>query len=48
MIMAGKVMRECGICDRAIAEEAMRKSVSERHQDLIAKNLKALDIGMGY
>jgi 2-oxoglutarate ferredoxin oxidoreductase subunit gamma len=48
MIMAGKVMRECGLCDLATAEAAMIKTVSERHQDRVAMNMKALDIGFNY
>jgi 2-oxoglutarate ferredoxin oxidoreductase subunit gamma len=48
MIMAGKMLHECGICDLATAEEAMKKTVSERRQDMVALNMKALDIGFKY
>jgi 2-oxoglutarate ferredoxin oxidoreductase subunit gamma len=46
MIILGKVMKECGLFDYAAAEKAMINSVSERRQDMVENNMKALKVGM--
>jgi 2-oxoglutarate ferredoxin oxidoreductase subunit gamma len=48
MIILGKMMKECGIFNRETAEKSMKASVSERRQDMVEANLKAIDIGLAF
>jgi 2-oxoglutarate ferredoxin oxidoreductase subunit gamma len=48
MIMAGKAIRETGLCSYETAPAAMRKVVSERKQKLFDLNLAAVAIGYNY
>jgi 2-oxoglutarate ferredoxin oxidoreductase subunit gamma len=45
MILLGKLIAETKLFGQEILEQAMRKVVSERKQDLIAHNLRALALG---
>ena len=46
MILMGKVLKECPILgDAHNLEDALRKVVSSRHQDLLEVNRKALELG---
>ncbi|MDR1533030.1 MAG: 2-oxoacid:acceptor oxidoreductase family protein [Clostridiales bacterium] len=49
MIMLGKVIAECALCDRAVVGETMRKAVPDAGKaDLLRLNLRAIDIGWEY
>ena len=48
MIIVGKVIRESKVCDWAGIEDALKKVVSARHQDLLGANLKALEMGYNF
>lgn len=48
MLMLGKVIRETQCVDFNNIENAFRKVVSARHQDLTEINLKILDIGFNF
>jgi len=48
MIMAGKAIRETGLCDYMNVEAAMKKTVPERKIDLFDANIKAVEIGYRY
>jgi hypothetical protein len=45
MILLGKLIAETKLFGQEILEQTMRKVVSERKQDLIAHNLRALALG---
>ena len=45
MIIMGKVLRECPKLGSTHIDEALHKVVSARHQDLLAVNEKALQLG---
>jgi len=45
MILMGKVLKECPELGGSHTEDALRKVVSARHQDLLAVNQKALELG---
>ncbi len=45
MILMGKVLKECPELGDTHLEEALRKVVSARHQDLLAVNQRALELG---
>lgn len=47
MILMGKVLKECPELGGSCTENALRKVVSARHQDLLAVNQKALELGAG-
>jgi 2-oxoglutarate ferredoxin oxidoreductase subunit gamma len=46
IVMLGKMIKEAGIADMQLIKKAIAESVSDRHTDLIEKNLKAIEIGM--
>jgi len=46
VIMLGKMIKESGIADMELIKKGIAETVSERHTDLIEKNIKALEIGM--
>ncbi|RNC29045.1 MAG: Pyruvate synthase subunit PorC [Candidatus Dichloromethanomonas elyunquensis] len=48
MIMVGKVTKELGVFDLEVVKAATSKSVPERKQDLLASNLRAIEIGFNY
>lgn len=48
MVMLGKIMRETNFVNYSEISKALKKVVSERHQDLIGLNLKALDTGYNF
>lgn len=48
MIIVGKVIRETGVVDMAGLKDALSKTVSAKHQDLIEANLKAIEAGYNY
>jgi 2-oxoglutarate ferredoxin oxidoreductase subunit gamma len=48
MIVLGKALKETGLFDMDTATEAMKECVSERHQDMVEANIKALALGMAY
>jgi len=48
MLMVGKIVKELGIFDLEILKSAAGKSVSERKRDLLAGNLKAIEIGYNF
>ncbi len=48
MIMLGKLIKETGAVDFAAMDSVFAKIVSAKRQDLIASNLKALEIGYNY
>lgn len=48
MIMVGKTAKELGIFDFEIIKTATSKSIPERKKDLLANNIKAIEIGYGY
>ena len=48
MILAGKVLKECEAVSFAEVEAALKKVVSAKHMDLLALNLKALEMGYNY
>lgn len=45
MILMGKVLKECPELGGSHTEDALRKVVSARHQELLAVNQKALELG---
>jgi len=45
MVIAGKTIRQTGLCEMDILAEVMRESVSERKKDLFDANMKALELG---
>lgn len=45
MILMGKVLKECPELGGGHMEDALRKVVSARHQDLLEVNRKALELG---
>ena len=48
MIMIGKVIRETGVVNMDGLREALSKTVSAKHQDLIDANLKAIEAGYNF
>lgn len=48
MIIMGKVLRECPELGGSNIQDALKKVVSARHQDLLAVNEKALQLGRDY
>lgn len=48
MIIVGKVIRETGVVDMEGLRDALAKTVSAKHQDLIEANLKAIEAGYNY
>lgn len=48
MIIVGKVIRETGVVDMDGLKDALAKTVSAKHQDLIEANLKAIEAGYNY
>jgi len=48
MIMTGKIIAECEGVGREHIEDALKKVVSARHQDLYDKNLAAITIGFEF
>ena len=48
MIIMGKVLKECPSLGSGHIQEALKKVVSARHQDLLAVNEKALQLGHDY
>lgn len=48
MIMIGKVIRETGVVKMDGLREALSKTVSAKHQDLIEANLKAIEAGYNF
>ena len=48
MIMTGKVIRETGVIEMDGLRDALAKTVSAKHQDLIDANLKAIEAGYNY
>ncbi len=48
MIIIGKVIRETGVIDMDGLRDALAKTVSAKHQDLIEANLKAIEAGYNY
>ena len=48
MIIVGKVIRETGVIDMDGLRDALAKTVSAKHQDLIEANLKAIEAGYNY
>jgi len=48
MIMIGKLINECALCDCQTIETAIRKSVSERKQEMVELNMKAIAIGLNF
>ena len=48
MIIIGKVIRETGVVDMAGLRDALAKTVSAKHQDLIDANIKAIEAGYNY
>ena len=48
MILMGRIMGVCGLFDRAAAEKALGKAISSRRQDMLAQNLRAVDLGLAY
>ena len=48
MIMIGKVIRETGVVDMAGLRDALAKTVSAKHQDLIDANIKAIEAGYNF
>jgi len=48
IIMIGKLIRETGLCDVDRAEQVMRDIVPERHKDLIAQNMQAIELGYAF
>ncbi len=48
MIMIGKVIKETGVVSMDGLRDALAKTVSAKHQDLIDANLKAIEAGFNY
>lgn len=48
MIIVGKVIRETGVVDMDGLRDALAKTVSAKHQDLIDLNIKAIEAGYNY
>ena len=48
MIMIGKVIKETGVVSMDGLRDALAKTVSAKHQDLIEANLKAIEAGFNY
>lgn len=48
MIMIGRVIRETGVVEMDGLRDALSKTVSAKHQDLLEANLKAIEAGYGY
>jgi 2-oxoglutarate ferredoxin oxidoreductase subunit gamma len=48
MIILGKALKECMLFERDIVAESMINCVSARRQDMVDKNMQALDIGLQY
>ena len=48
MIIAGKAIKEAGLCLWESVEAAMKKTVPERKKELFASNLKAVELGYNY
>ncbi len=48
MIMIGKVIRETGVVAMDGLRDALSKTVSAKHQDLLEANLKAIEAGYEY
>ncbi len=48
MVMVGKIAKELGIFDLDIVKKAASKSIPARKQDLLAPNIKAIEIGLAY
>jgi 2-oxoglutarate ferredoxin oxidoreductase subunit gamma len=46
IVMLGKMIKEAGIADMTLIKKAIEESVTDRHTDLIASNVKAIEIGM--
>lgn len=46
VILVGKLFQETGFCSRETLDQALRKSVSAKRQNLVEANTKALEIGM--
>jgi len=45
VVMLGKMIKESGVADMDLIKKGIAESVSERHADLIEKNIKAIEIG---
>ena len=48
MIILGRVIRETGVVSMDGLKDALAKTVSAKHQDLIEANLKAIEAGYSY
>ncbi len=48
MIILGRVIRETGVVSMDGLKDALAKTVSAKHQDLIEANLKAIEAGYNY
>jgi len=48
LIVIGKLLRETGLCGLDKAEQAMRGIVPERHKDLVAQNMQAIELGYAF
>ena len=48
MILVGKILKECKEIGEEFIEDALKKVVSARHQDLYDKNLAAIKLGFDY
>lgn len=48
MIMVGKIAKETGIFDIDLLKKAVSKSIPERKKELLASNIKAIEIGYQY
>jgi len=46
MVMAGRLYKETGFCSDAAFKEGIKKSVPARKQELLEKNLAAVEIGL--
>lgn len=45
VILVGKLHQETSFCDRETLDQAIRKSVSAKRQNLVEANMKAIEIG---
>jgi 2-oxoglutarate ferredoxin oxidoreductase subunit gamma len=46
VVMLGKMIKESGIADMELIKKGIAESVTDRHADLIDKNVKAIELGM--
>jgi 2-oxoglutarate ferredoxin oxidoreductase subunit gamma len=45
VVMLGKMIKEAGIADMELIKKGIAESVTDRHADLIDKNIKAIELG---